>query len=146
MCHVGQEPATELADRAERRPATLGPLLSKTNASDETRLRQKIKEGSRLMPGYKHTLTDEQIAQVIAFMKTIERPLTRLAVARAGEEGATDEHTTHAISGSVGRRFRRGSGLDFLGTGGRGRDPEGHRHVCERRAARRRGRVGAGAG
>ena len=86
MCHVGQEPAIEIAtDSAERRPATLGPLLSKANASDETRLRQKIKEGSRLMPGYKHTLTDEQIAQVIAFMKTIERPLTRLAVARAGE-------------------------------------------------------------
>ena len=86
MCHVGQEPATEMAaGSAERRPATLGPLLSKANASDETRLRQKIKEGSRLMPGYKHTLTDEQIAQVIAFMKTIERPLTRLAVARAGE-------------------------------------------------------------
>jgi mono/diheme cytochrome c family protein len=86
MCHVGQEPATEMATHsAERRPATLGPLLSKANASDETRLRQKIKEGSRLMPGYKHTLTDEQIAQVVAFMKTIERPLTRLGVARAGE-------------------------------------------------------------
>ena len=85
MCHVGQEPASELATASERRPATLGPLLSKANASDETRLRQKIKEGSRLMPGYKHALTDEQIDQVIAFMKTIERPLTRLAVDRAGE-------------------------------------------------------------
>jgi len=52
------------AASAERRPATLGPLLSKANASDETRLRQKIKEGSRLMPGYKLTLTDDQIAQV----------------------------------------------------------------------------------
>jgi mono/diheme cytochrome c family protein len=85
MCHVGQEPASELATAGERRPATLGPLLSKANASDETRLRQKIKEGSRLMPGYQHTLTDEQIDQVIAFMKTIERPLTRLALDRAGE-------------------------------------------------------------
>jgi mono/diheme cytochrome c family protein len=86
MCHVGQEPASEMTgDSAQRRPATLGPLLSKANASDEIKLRQKIKDGSRLMPGYKHSLNDGQIDQVIAFMKTIEQPLTRLAVARAGE-------------------------------------------------------------
>lgn len=86
MCHVGQAPASEMAtDAAQRRPATLGPLLSKTNASDEMKLRQKIKDGSRLMPGYKHTLNDEQIDQVIAFMKTIAQPLTRIAIARAGE-------------------------------------------------------------
>ena len=85
MCHVGQEPAAELATTAERRPATLGPLLSKANTIDDAVLRQKIKDGSRLMPGYKHTLTDAQIDQVIAFMKTVGAPLTRLAVARAGE-------------------------------------------------------------
>jgi mono/diheme cytochrome c family protein len=86
MCHVGQQPASEMANpAAERRPATLGPLLSKTNASDETKLRLKIKDGSRLMPGYKHTLNDQQIDQVIAFMKTIDQPLTRIAMARAGE-------------------------------------------------------------
>jgi len=72
-------------DSAQGRPATHGPLLSKASASDEIKLRQKIKDGSRLMPGYKHTLKDGQIDQVIAFMKTIEQPLTRLAVARAGE-------------------------------------------------------------
>jgi mono/diheme cytochrome c family protein len=86
MCHVGQEPASEMATGgAPRRPSTLGPLLSKASASDETKLRQKISDGSRLMPGYKHTLNDGQIGQVIAFMKTIERPLTRIAMARAGE-------------------------------------------------------------
>jgi mono/diheme cytochrome c family protein len=85
MCHVGQEPASEVSVTAERRPGTLGPLLSKANTTDETRLRTKIKDGSRLMPGYKHTLNDEQIDQVIAFMKTIERQMTRLAIARAGE-------------------------------------------------------------
>ena len=85
MCHVGQEPATEMAAASERRPATLGPLLSKANTTNDAVLRQKIKDGSRLMPGYKHTLTDVQIDQVIAFMKTIDAPLTRLAVARAGE-------------------------------------------------------------
>lgn len=86
MCHVGQEPATEMATpSAERRPATLGPLLSKANTTDETALRQKIANGSRLMPGYKYTLTDEQVGQVIAFMKTIERPLARIAQDRIGE-------------------------------------------------------------
>ena len=86
MCHVGQQPATEMANpNAERRPATLGPLLSKANTTNEAALRQKIANGSRLMPGYKYTLTDEQIGQVIAFMKTIERPLTRIAQDRAGE-------------------------------------------------------------
>lgn len=86
MCHVGQEPATEMSTpAAERRPATLGPLLSKANTANDAALRLKIKDGSRLMPGYKHALTDEQIDQVIAFMKTIERPLTRIALARAAE-------------------------------------------------------------
>lgn len=85
MCHVGQDPATEAKSETVRRPATLGPLLSKVNASDEARLREKIENGSRLMPGYRHTLTDEQMSQVIAFMKTVENPLTRLALARPGE-------------------------------------------------------------
>jgi len=86
MCHVGQEPATEMATPAsERRPATMGPLLSKANTANEMTLRQKIRDGSRLMPGYKHALTDTQLDQVIAFMKTIEKPLTRIAMARAGE-------------------------------------------------------------
>ena len=34
---------------------------------------------------YKLTLTDAQIDQVIAFVKTLERPLTRLAVSRPGQ-------------------------------------------------------------
>jgi mono/diheme cytochrome c family protein len=88
MCHVGQEPASEMAGSAaaaERRGGTLGPLLSKGNTTDETRLRTKINNGSRLMPGYKHTLTDAQVDQVIAFMKTIDQPMTRLALSRPGE-------------------------------------------------------------
>ncbi|MGE3513264.1 MAG: cytochrome c [Vicinamibacterales bacterium] len=86
MCHVGQEPATEMnTDSGARRPATLGPLLSKANTTNEAVLRRKIENGSRLMPGYKLALTSEQIDQVIAFMKTIEYPLTQLAMARAGE-------------------------------------------------------------
>ena len=86
MCHVGQEPAVELSSpNTERRPATMGPLLSRTNTSNEAALRQKIKDGSQRMPGYKYTLTDEQVDQVIAFMKTIDKPMTRLFADRAGE-------------------------------------------------------------
>jgi streptogramin lyase/mono/diheme cytochrome c family protein len=109
MCHVGQEPATELATESARRPATLGPVLSKTHASNESALRQKIAEGSRLMPGYKHALTDQEITEVIAFMKTLDQPLTRLFAARPGEsalavseQGAADGLLTGTIKSASG--------------------------------------------
>jgi mono/diheme cytochrome c family protein len=86
MCHVGQDPATEMAgDRAPRQRPTYGPLLSKAQASNEAALREKIRNGGPRMPGYNLALTDEQIDQLIAFIKTLDRPLTRLAVARPGE-------------------------------------------------------------
>ena len=85
MCHVGQDPGTELAPDAPRSPRTLGPLLSKAQATNETTLRAKISNGGPRMPGYKYTFTDEQIDQVVAFLKTVERPLTMLATARPGE-------------------------------------------------------------
>jgi len=79
MCHVGQEPAVEMSSpNAERRPATMGPLLSRANTANEATLKQKIKDGSVKMPGYKYTLTDHQIDQVVAFMKTVDKPMTRL--------------------------------------------------------------------
>ena len=86
MCHVGQEPAVEMSSpNAERRPATMGPLLSRANTTNEAALKQKIKDGSVKMPGYKYTLTDPQVDQVIAFMKTVDKPMTRLFTERAGE-------------------------------------------------------------
>jgi mono/diheme cytochrome c family protein len=86
MCHVGQDPAIEMAsDGAARQPSAFGPLLSKAKASNEAALREKINNGGPRMPGYKLALTDQQIDQVIAFLKTVERPLTKLAVARPGE-------------------------------------------------------------
>ncbi len=85
MCHVGQQPATEMAGTTTPRRSTMGPLLSKANTVDEAALRQKINEGSALMPGYKLALSNEQVTQVIAFMKTLDRPLTRIFMTRAGE-------------------------------------------------------------
>jgi mono/diheme cytochrome c family protein len=84
MCHVGQDPATEGAESAASR-RTFGPVLSRAQAADEATLREKIKNGGPRMPGYKLALTDDQIDQVIAFVKTLERPLTKLAVARPGQ-------------------------------------------------------------
>jgi mono/diheme cytochrome c family protein len=85
MCHVGQEPSSEMSSASERRPATMGPLLSRANTTNEAALRRKIKDGSAKMPGYKYTLSDEQVDQVVAFMKSIDKPLTRLFAARPGE-------------------------------------------------------------
>jgi mono/diheme cytochrome c family protein len=86
MCHVGQEPAVEMQSQsAERRPATMGPLLSRANTTNEATLKQKIKDGSVKMPGYKYTLTDQQVDQVIAFMKTVDKPMTRIFASRAGQ-------------------------------------------------------------
>ena len=91
MCHVGQDPATEMglatgsAAATPRRASTFGPLLSKAQAANEAALTEKIKNGGARMPGYKLTLTDDEVAHVVAFLKTVEKPLTKLALARAGE-------------------------------------------------------------
>jgi mono/diheme cytochrome c family protein len=85
MCHVGQNPATELQDGTAGQQWTFGPLLSKANAANEATLRNKIKNGGPRMPAYKLALTDTDINQVIAFMKTLEQPLTKLALEVPGE-------------------------------------------------------------
>jgi mono/diheme cytochrome c family protein len=85
MCHVGQEPATEMTKENAPRQTTFGPLLSKAQAANDGALREKIRNGGPRMPAFKLTLSDEEIGQVVAFMKTLERPLTKLAAVGAGE-------------------------------------------------------------
>ncbi len=89
MCHVGQDPATEMGlatgTPAPRRPSTFGPLLSKAQATDDAKLREKITNGSARMPAYKLSLTTDEIGQVMAFLKTVEQRMTKLAIPRAGE-------------------------------------------------------------
>lgn len=89
MCHVGQDPATEMGGATgsglERRAATFGPVLSRAYVANEANARDKIMNGSARMPGYKLTLSDDEVTQVVAFLKTVERPLTKLAQPRAGE-------------------------------------------------------------
>jgi streptogramin lyase/mono/diheme cytochrome c family protein len=82
MCHVGGEATTEMPTATEPpRASTMGPVLSRVNTTDMAALRQTIKEGSARMPGYKYTFSDEQVDQVAAFMKTLDKPLTRLFAA-----------------------------------------------------------------
>jgi mono/diheme cytochrome c family protein len=85
MCHVGAEPGTEM--RAEQAGAGVpsGPVLSKARLTSEAAVRDKIRTGGPRMPGYQYTLKEAQIAQLIAYLKTLDAPLTRLAVTRPGE-------------------------------------------------------------
>ena len=63
----------------------MGPVLSRARLSDEAAVRDKIRQGGPRMPGYQYALKDAQIAQLMAFLKTVEAPLTRLSVTRPGE-------------------------------------------------------------
>ena len=78
MCHVAEDPGTEI-ERAVL-PGPFGPLLSNAKVLvDEAGIRAKILNGGPRMPGYRYALRAEEVTQVIAFMKTLQRPLTKLA-------------------------------------------------------------------
>ena len=85
MCHVGAEPGTEMRAEQAGSGGPMGPVLGKARLTNEAAVRDKIRQGGPRMPGYQYTLKDAQIAQVIAYLKTLDAPLTRLAVARPGE-------------------------------------------------------------
>ena len=83
-----------MATATEPRSSTMGPVLGPATTTDQAALRQKIKDGGTRMPGYKYTLSDEQVDQVVAFMRTLDKPLTRLFAAPA--------YTFSAPSGEAG--------------------------------------------
>ncbi len=89
MFHVGQDQATTIGlgagTGAPRRASTFGPLLSKAQAVDEAKLRDKITNGSASMPAYRLALTPDEIEQVTASPKTVDQRMTKLAIPRAGE-------------------------------------------------------------
>ncbi|PYR50985.1 MAG: hypothetical protein DMF89_07560 [Acidobacteria bacterium] len=85
MCHVGAEPGTEMRTEQAGAGGPMGPVLSRARLSDEAAVRDKIRQGGPRMPGYQYALKDAQIAQLMAFLKTVEAPLTRLSVTRPGE-------------------------------------------------------------
>ena len=78
MCHVAEDPGTETERAVARGP--FGPLLSSARVLvDEAGVREKILNGGPQMPGYKYALSANEVTQIIAFMKTLQRPLTKLA-------------------------------------------------------------------
>jgi mono/diheme cytochrome c family protein len=83
MCHVGVTVGTEVRQAAATGP--FAPLVSKTTATDEKTTREKIQNGGPRMPGYKWSLQNDQVDHVIAYLKTLDAPLTRITSPRPGE-------------------------------------------------------------
>ena len=53
-----------------------GPLLGKPTVESrgDAFIREKVRKGSTLMPGFEHTLRPAQIDEIIAFLKTYSPP------------------------------------------------------------------------
>ena len=62
ICHLPQNPGSQ----------TYGPLLNKASANgDEALMKQVIQTGLVKMPGWRYALNDNQIADIIAYIKTL---------------------------------------------------------------------------
>jgi mono/diheme cytochrome c family protein len=62
ICHLPQNPGSQ----------TYGPLLNKESANgDDNLMKQVIQTGLVKMPGWRYTLNDTQINDVIAYIRTL---------------------------------------------------------------------------
>jgi len=62
ICHLPQNPGSQ----------TYGPLLNKASANgDDALMKTVIQNGLVKMPGWKYTLNDSQISDVIAYIKML---------------------------------------------------------------------------
>ncbi len=62
ICHLPQNPGSQ----------TYGPLLNKASANgDDALMKMVIQDGLVKMPGWKYTLNDSQISDVIAYIKIL---------------------------------------------------------------------------
>ena len=62
ICHLPQNPGSQ----------TYGPLLNKESANgDDNLMKQVIQTGLVKMPGWRYTLNDAQIADVISYIRTL---------------------------------------------------------------------------
>lgn len=62
ICHLPQNPGSQ----------TYGPLLNKASANgDDNLMKQVIQTGLVKMPGWRYTLNDNQIADVISYIRTL---------------------------------------------------------------------------
>jgi mono/diheme cytochrome c family protein len=83
MCHVKAVIETELKEGAST--ARLAPGLSKASSADEKAIREKILQGGPRMPGYRWSLQTEQIDHVVAYIRTLDKPLTRIFSTNPGQ-------------------------------------------------------------
>ena len=62
ICHLPQNPGSQ----------TYGPLLNKASVNgDDNLMKQVIQTGLVKMPGWRYTLNDTQIADVISYIRTL---------------------------------------------------------------------------
>jgi mono/diheme cytochrome c family protein len=65
ICHLPQNPGS----------ATYGPRLSKTSVNgDDKLMKEVIQNGLVKMPGWKYTLKDNDINDIIAYVRTLPEP------------------------------------------------------------------------
>lgn len=65
ICHLPQSPGA----------ATYGPRLSKTSVNgDDKLMKEVIQNGLVKMPGWKYTLKDNDINDIIAYVRTLPEP------------------------------------------------------------------------
>ena len=65
VCHLPQNPGS----------ATYGPRLSKTSVNgDDALMKEVIQNGLVKMPGWKYTLKDQDISDIIAYVRTLPEP------------------------------------------------------------------------
>src|SRR6476659_3620173 len=65
VCHLPQNPGS----------ATYGPRLSKSSVTgDDALMKEVIQNGLVKMPGWKYTLKDTDISDVIAYVRTLPEP------------------------------------------------------------------------
>jgi mono/diheme cytochrome c family protein len=83
MCHVGATVGAE--GRTPASTEAFGPRLSKVIVINENTTREKIRSGGPRMPGYQWSLQTEQIDHVIAYLKTVDAPMTRIFSPVPGE-------------------------------------------------------------
>ena len=78
ICHLPQNPGS----------ATYGPRLSKSSANgDDALMREVIMNGLVKMPGWKYTLSEKDISNVIAYVRTLPEPPAPAAGAGRGGGG-----------------------------------------------------------
>jgi mono/diheme cytochrome c family protein len=78
VCHLPQNPGS----------ATYGPRLSKTSTNgDDMLMREVILNGLVRMPAWKYTLSNDDVSDIIAYVRTLPEPPAPTTRGGGGGEG-----------------------------------------------------------